>query len=258
MWAKRLFGVLITKFILMKQFAILAGAMALLSAPSCFFIDDDNIGNCVNGKGDQVTQVLNIPDFSGITLSIAADVYIEQGAEQKVEVTAQENIIDNIERDVQGNIWNIDFEKCAFDFTDVRITITVPDLESVRISSSGNVFGTGQWNLNLLDLLISGSGDIDMDLDAVSIDATISGSGDMSLTGQTQTLDVLTSGSGDFEGFGLVAQTADLTISGSGDIECQVTDAMDVTISGSGDVFYKGNPTIDVTISGSGELIDAN
>lgn len=229
----------------------------MLAIPSCIFIDDD-FGNCVNGGGDPVSEELDIPPFTGIALSIKADVFLEQGPEQKVVVTAQENIIDIIERDVDNGIWKIDFDGCAFSFTDVKITITLPELEKVVNSSSGDVRGIGQFDTNLLDLLISGSGDIDLDVTDVGIDATISGSGDIQLNGQTQDLDVLISGSGSFEGFGLQAQTADLTISGSGDIECTVLDDMDVTISGSGDVYYKGNPTIDVTISGSGKLIDAN
>ena len=242
----------------MKRFAFLAGALALFAIPSCIFIDDDPIGNCVNGKGDRVTQVLDIPDFTGIALATQAKVYIEQGATQKVEVTAQENIIELIKLDVQGGVWEIEFDHCAYDFSTVEIYITVPDLDKVTNSSSGDIYGEGQFDVNSIDLVNTGSGDIEMDIKSISIDATISGSGDMVMDGETQNLDVVVSGSGDFEGFGLDSQNADLTISGSGDIECTVTGQMDVTISGSGDVFYKGNPSIDVSITGSGKLIDAN
>lgn len=240
----------------MKRVSILAAVVAILTTPACFF--DDDFPHCVNGRGNPDTEVLDIPDFSGIELNIQADVYIEQGAEQRVEVRAQENIIDEIKRDVHGGVWEIEFERCAMDFSKVEIWITLPEVDLLRLSSSGNITGSGQIDANLLDLIISGSGDIELDVDAAGIDATISGSGDIRMFGQTQNLDVLTSGSGDFEGFGLEAENADLTISGSGDIECHVTGSMDVTISGSGDIFYKGNPAIDVNISGSGKLVNAN
>ncbi|MBK6902586.1 MAG: DUF2807 domain-containing protein [Saprospirales bacterium] len=240
----------------MKRFSLLAAMVSLLTMPACFL--DDDFPHCVNGKGDRTTEVLDIPDFSGIELNIHADVYIEQGAQQRVEIKAQENIIDLLKRDVKGGIWEIEFDRCAYDFSDVEITITMPGVDLLRLSSSGNIIGGGFFDANLLDLIITGSGDIELDVDATGIDATVSGSGDMRISGQTQTLDILISGSGDFEGFELEAENADLTISGSGDIECFVNGSMDVTISGSGDVFYKGNPAIDVGISGSGKLVNAN
>lgn len=241
----------------MKKFALMAGALALLTVPSCIFIDDD-IGNCVNGSGNQVSEELVLPAFTGVALSINADVYIEQGAEQKVVVTAQQNIIDLIELDVHDGVWDISFDGCAFSFSDVKITITVPEIEKLVLTSSGNIYGIGQLETNLIDLVNTGSGEIDLDLVDTGIDATITGSGDIQLSGQTQSLGVVVTGSGDFEAFGLEAEDAVLTISGSGDIECTVTGDLKVTISGSGDVYYKGNPSIDVTISGSGKLIDAN
>ena len=259
----------------MKQLAIMAGALTILAMPSCFLLNDDEV--CVNGRGDRITEVLAIPDFTGIELNIAADVYIVQGPEQKIEVEAQQNIIDLLNRDVRDDVWEIDFDRCTFDFSLVEITITVPDLNLIRINSSGDIDGIGQFLANDMEIVLagsgdlqldlvagivntrlSGSGDLDLDVEANGLDSVISGSGDFRTTGQTQDLDVLISGSGDFKGYGLEAKNAALKISGSGDIQCLVTDNMDVTITGSGSVHYKGNPQISVTITGSGDLVNEN
>ncbi|MBK7406955.1 MAG: DUF2807 domain-containing protein [Saprospirales bacterium] len=259
----------------MKQLAIVAGALAILAMPSCFLLNDDEV--CVNGRGDRVTELLAIPDFTGIELNIAADVYIVQGPAQKIEVEAQQNIIDLLKRDVRDDVWRIEFDRCTFDYSLVEITITVPDLNLIRINSSGDINGLGQFLANDMELVltgsgdlqldlvagkvntrISGSGDLELDVEANELDATISGSGDFRAAGQTQDLNVLTSGSGDFKGYELEAKNAALKISGSGDIQCLVTDNMDVTITGSGSVHYKGFPVINVTITGSGDLVNEN
>jgi hypothetical protein len=260
----------------MKRFATLAGLAVILTTSACFF-DDDHFGPCENGQGERVTRELNLPDFTAIDLRIDAQVYIEQGDEQFVEVRAQRNIIDLLNRDVRDGEWEIEFDQCAFDFSTVEIWITVKDLDRVGNSASGDIEGLSLFNLSTLDVFVSGSGDISLTVDAFDLDirnsgsgdieidvqasdvsARISGSGDVELYGFTDDLSVTVSGSGDFEGFGLEAQTADLTISGSGFIECWVTDYLDVFISGSGNVYYKGFPAIDVNITGSGDLINAN
>ncbi|MCB9283461.1 MAG: DUF2807 domain-containing protein [Lewinellaceae bacterium] len=240
----------------MKRFAWFAGIAAVLAMPSCFFFNDDEF--CVNGQGDRVAEVISLPDFTGIKLNMAADVYIKQGPEQKVVVEAQQNIIDILNRNVRNGVWDIEFDRCAYDFSLVEVTITVPDLNLIRINASGDIKGIGPFDANAMEIVISGSGDLQMDLSADPIDATISGSGDIQLAGQTPNLYVQVSGSGDFRGYDLEAKNADMKISGSGNIYCLVTDDMKANISGSGDIHYKGFPMIDVNISGSGDLINEN
>ena len=278
----------------MKQLAMLAGICVLMTTTSCLFFDEDPF--CENGRGDRVTEILNLPEFTGIHLGISATVFLKQGAEQKVEVFAQENIIEILERDVSNGVWDIEFEKCVFDFKDVEITITLTDLDEVKISSSGDIIGLDEFEVDDVELAISGSGDMELDLVANSVDVRISGSGDMELDlvaetidtrisssgdfdadidaddldvkitgsgdcqveGTVEDLEVSISSSGDFHGFDLESHDAMLRISGSGDIQCWVTDTMDVTISGSGSVYYIGYPSIDVEITGSGNLVDKN
>lgn len=242
----------------MKQFAVLTGLMVLMTLPACVFIDDDHGINCVNGHGDRVTEVLNLSNFSGISLTIPAKVFLRQGDEQRVEVEAQENIIDLIERDVRNEVWEIEFEDCAFSYSLVEITITLPDLDLVEITSSGDVYTLEQFEVGSLELRLSGSGNMRVDAATLDVDARISGSGDIRMDGTCQDLYVLISGSGDFEGFGLEAENAECIISGSGNIETLVTENLDVTISGSGNVYYRGTPLIDVSISGTGKVVNAN
>lgn len=228
-----------------------------LTVSSCFFDDEGHFG-CLNGEGPVVSEELNLADFDGVELSISADVIIRQGSEQEVIVEGKQNVIDELERDVKNGIWDIDIKGCVRDNNDMKIFITLPDISSLKISGSGSIESENFLIVEDIDLRISGSGDMDLDIEANRIDAKISGSGEMLLDGLTDHLDFKISGSGDLHAFGLETQSAIVEISGSGDAEVHAATDLDVKISGSGNVTYRGNPSLNVKITGSGKVIDGN
>jgi hypothetical protein len=239
--------------------SIVAILIASLSFTSC---DKEVI--CTDGDGAIITKTLSIADFTGIDLEEAGDVIISQGATQEVVVTGHSNIVNKLKTDVSGDIWKIDLGRGCFDNYELTIMVTVPDLETVRLSGSGNITVndfTGQNND--LELDISGSGEMFLNTfnSPNNLNVNISGSGAITfyeeITGVNK-LDLRISGSGEFYGFLVNADECKIKVSGSGDCEVSVNDELDVNISGSGNVYYKGNPTLTQHISGSGTLINAN
>jgi len=220
--------------------------------------DDDDFQGCTSGRNETVTQVLDLNTFDGIKLKIDADVFINQGDEQRVEVEAQQNIIDLIETDVQGRTWEIEFDDCVRQHNSIKIYITIPSIDLITISGSGFVRGENTFTVEDIDLRINGSGDIDLALEADEVDGEITGSGKIILEGSTREFDLSIAGSGDYSTFDLDAQRGDIKITGSGDAEVYVAEFLDIRISGSGDVFYKGFPNLNVEINGSGRVVDAN
>lgn len=227
----------------------------VLFTTSCGLSDDDGLFNCERGEGPIVTEELNIDEFRGVELDISADVFITQGSEFSVTVEGEENIINELDLDVTGNVWHICFEDCVRNHDDLNIFITMPVIDYLKIDGSGSITGENFFEVDDLELKISGSGDMDLGVGADDIDAKISGSGKMILEGDAERLDFKVSGSGDLRAFDLVVEKANVTISGSGDVEVNVTDDLDIKISGSGDVYYKGNPSVSIDITGSGEVI---
>ena len=71
------------------------------------------------------------------------------------------------------------------------------------MSGSGSIIGEGNWNLDDLDMSVTGSGDVSLSVDCDDLSARISGSGEIGLDGTAQTLDLTITGSGDFEGLNL-------------------------------------------------------
>jgi len=212
----------------------------------------------VVGDGPVRTETRTTNNFSGIDLRISGNVYYKPDAAYKVEIAAQQNILDVIETYVSNGKLVIKFKN------DVRVrahesivvTLSGPQMNSLRVSGSGNITTTGLINTTNMDIDISGSGNVDVqNITASFLDANISGSGNISIDGGTITEEKLKiSGSGNIDLQDVESTKANTTTSGSGDMWISVSKNLDVTISGSGSVRYKGNPIINTSISGSGKV----
>jgi hypothetical protein len=104
-----------------------------------------------------------------------------------------------------------------------------------------------------LDLKLSGSGSMDLNLKAKNLRTEMPGSGTVLLRGTVDEQSADISGSGKIDGYDLATKRSEITISGSGAAEVNVSDEIVARISGSGAVYYRGNPErINEDISGSG------
>ncbi len=238
------------------HFFFLPFLLTCLVTTSC--VDDDGFfRDCERGRGPVVEEVLNITEFTGIDLKIAANVYITQNDFFEVVAKGEQNIIDELELDVRNGTWDIEFDDCMKDY-ELDIFITLPKVTFLAISGSGEILGETFFDPQDITLRISGSGDMCLGLYSEHIDAKITGSGEIELEGASEQLDLKITGSGDLGSFNLITERADINISGSGDASVHVLEFLRVKISGSGDVFYKGFPDLDIDISGSGDVRDAN
>ncbi|MEM1215474.1 MAG: head GIN domain-containing protein [Bacteroidota bacterium] len=229
-------------------------AFGILVLSGC--VDDSDW--CLRADGPIVTETLNLAEFNSIALHMSARVELTQGEVQEVIFEGREDILDRLELNVRNGVWDIDYDGCLRDVDSPTLFITVPELEDVRVTGSGEIYSTNTFLVPEIDLSITGAGRIDMAVEVSELDADISGSGEIFVEGSTLELDVRISGSGDFRGFDCPTLTSDLRISGSGRIRTYTENELDALISGSGDILFKGNPELFVSISGSGEVIDAN
>jgi hypothetical protein len=230
-------------------------SLVFISAMALFFISCKK----VFGDGPVITETRNIVNFSGVDLRASADVYFRQDPNFKVEVSAQQNILDVLETYISGGKLVIKFKNdvSVRSHEQIRVVVSAPSANSLRVSGSGDITTTGTFVSNSMDMSVSGSGTIHVtDINTNYLDATISGSGNLRVDNGIATEEKLRiSGSGDIDLTNVAATTATTTTSGSGSIRLTVSQSLNVTISGSGSVYYKGYPSINTSISGSGKLI---
>ncbi|MEN0047428.1 MAG: head GIN domain-containing protein [Bacteroidota bacterium] len=214
---------------------------------------------CEKGEGPTVSKELSLPPFHSLVLDMSAEVFLTQGEAQSITVEGQENIIDKLELDVRNETWAIDLDQnCTYNNNGLKIFITLPEIRRLEVDGSGDILGENTFTGEKIDLLIDGSGDMDLALEVKELSARIEGSGDFELEGLTDIARYYVRGSGDINAFDLETLDADVEIRGSGSVEVTAIDFLKIDIDGSGDVFYKGNPELDIRVDGSGDVKDAN
>lgn len=209
----------------------------------------------------QNREVRDVENFTRISFGFPGKLYLKQGSPQKVELEGSRDILEEVETEVDNGRLKIGKEGKWFKWdNDDKITvyITVPNIEGVAVSGSGDIIGQSRIRTNDLDLNVSGSGSLSLEAEARGdVDANVSGSGNLTFKGHCASFESDVSGSGRVELDATIDDTADFGISGSGKIEARGTaDEVKTNISGSGKVLAADLRTnrCEVRISGSGDV----
>lgn len=203
-----------------------------------------------------------VPSFSEISLRISGTVYLEQGTRQNLRIEAKPSTLDEIITEVKGRELIIRFKSSnyfwqSFNPGKIEIYVTVPEVNSLAVSGSGDIVAGDLIETRILDLAVSGSGDISLkDLKAERVKAAVSGSGNILIEngGVADELVLAISGSGNVKAENFEAKTVEAKISGSGSCSVHAAESLDATVAGSGSVLYSGNPQLDTSILGSGRV----
>src|ERR1035437_5402429 len=127
-------------------------------------------------------QTRKVEPFTEISLRIDAKVHLQQGDKQNVVVIAKQSTLDELITEVKDGKLIIrfptkDFFWKTFQPGEITINITVPEINGLGISGSGDIIAEDQIKTKTLDMAISGSGNIRFsDLAAERVKAAISGS----------------------------------------------------------------------------------
>lgn len=208
------------------------------------------------------TEKRETSPFNEISLLITAELYIEQGDEYSIEVTAKPQTLYKLIADIDDermiirysfhDMWFSNFEPGP-----VSIKVITPDIDRLSITGSGNIIAEKPIETRHLDLYITGSGDINIaNLNCKSIEAIIAGTGDIILAGNdTLTeLNVIIAGSGNMRANLIPARFGSIKIGGTGNCNVNVSEYLNAWVLGSGNITYSGSPEINSTITGSGNI----
>lgn len=184
---------------------------------------------------DTTTQSRSVDAFESIDVSGSVDVDVEVGPTLSVEVEASPKIIEDIQTVVEGGTLQVRLARGVHvNAGRMLVRVTVPSLEGVSVS---------------------GSGDIEVDgLDEDSLSIAVTGSGDVEASGKAESVSFSVSGSGDIGARTLEVETATVQLRGSGDVRLSATKTVTGSIVGNGDVSVHGGATCTIAVSGSGDV----
>lgn len=210
----------------------------------------------------QKTENRKLSAFTEISLKIGANVHLSQGNDQTVEVKGKESTLQKLITEVRDRKLIIRYPTESFFSAKwnpgaVDVFITIPQIDGLDVVGSGSIIAEDKIETRILDLKVSGSGDIRIgNLKAEKVSSLLSGSGGLFLTAKEPASEfkALLSGSGNVKAAGFVANDVNVKIGGSGSCWVTAAKSLVVRILGSGSVFYRGNPAVDSSILGSGQI----
>ncbi len=218
-------------------------------------------GKRIKGNKNVISETRTVSDYDKISVSGSWDVKLVAGKEGEIQIKGEENILPYIETEVVGKTLKIRTQKGKNIYTTKPVEIIVPfqDLDGVSLCGSGSIVGKDEINSDDFDLSLSGSGDIELTINASYMKGRVTGSGDVVVSGSAKTLNAGVTGSGDFDARDLEAQSCNASVTGSGDLWVMAQESIEAKVTGSGDIVYYGQPSqVKVKTSGSGDVTAKN
>lgn len=233
------------------KLALFAGALATggLIASAIF-------KETVTGSGKAATEDRQVGAVTDVTLSGIGNLTIRQGDTPGLSVTADDNLLPLIETETSGKKLSIR-TKSGFNLkptAPMTITLTVPKLERLSVSGTGNAT-TEKLTGENLTVKLSGAGNATLrDVTCKTLTISLSGAGNATITGSAEKATATISGAGEIDASGFKVAAAEVKVSGAGNASVWATDTLKAKVSGAGDVTYKGSPKIDKKVSGAGSV----
>ena len=211
----------------------------------------------VTGNGDVQKEKRETRDFTGIRTSSGIDVYLSQGSSHSVTVEADQNLLEYIVTEVDGNTLRIYPDDVNIRRAErMRVYVTMVTVESLKTSSAGDIIGETPVNAESLKISTSSSGDVKLEVYADELFLKTSSAGDITLKGTASYVEASTSSAGDIKASALEVEEADLSASSAGDIKITVTERLRARASSAGDIHFYGNPPyVDARSSSGGDVV---
>lgn len=204
-------------------------------------------GKVVNDKN---AEKRDVKGFHGISVSAGIDLYLSQGNEEAVAVSASDaNYRDKIRTEVKDGVLDIYIDKngdhWGWGDHKLKAYVSFRDLDILKASGGSDVYAADGIKGGKLKIELAGGSDLKGKVD-ISGDLVItqSGGSDVDISGTVSSLSVHATGGSDMNGYGLSTQVCNVMASGGSDVHITVSKELNVTASGGSDVFYKGTAVV--------------
>ncbi|HJS54381.1 MAG TPA: head GIN domain-containing protein [Chitinophagaceae bacterium] len=212
---------------------------------------------------DPNVEPRNLSGFHAIKISNAFEVFISQGNEDGVAISAskaeyREKIITRVENGVLIVRFDDDkkfWKNWSGDKTRLKAYISVKTLDKLSVSGACDVFFEEGVSAEELVIDLSGASDLKGRVETKKLTIDISGASDATISGNAATLNVGASGASDFKAFDLVTNYCDARATGASSVNITVNKELSASASGASSVRFKGEGLIrDIKTSGSSNV----
>lgn len=225
----------------------------MVLATSCGISED-----CFKGNGNQVIQLFPLENFTKIKVYDGVGLVIKEGTNYEVKVITSNNILDNLEVKLQGNMLVVkDNSTCniARDYGLTTVYVTAPNITEIHSKTDQDIRSDGVLNYSDLKLISidlsdgAGTGDFRLSLNTINLYVESNNVSNFYLTGQSQNLHVFFSwGNGIFYGENLIVNIITIYHRGSNNIFLFPINSIEGNIYATGNVVLKNNPIVSPNV----------
>lgn len=197
---------------------------------------------------DPNAELRPVKGYHGIEVSSAINLYLSQGDEETVAVSAPDaQLRDRIRTEVVDGILKISLEgkHWSLGSTKLKAYVSFTTLDKLAASGASDIFVDGVITGDHLFIDLSGASDFKGAINVKELQLDQSGASDAHITGAVSgTATIHSSGASDVKGYDLVIQNCEVHASGASDIRLTVNKELSAEVTGASSVIYKGEGTI--------------
>lgn len=209
------------------------------------------------GSGNMVTRVEDVASFNRISVSGAFYVEVVPGdAEHRVQVTADDNIMDDVLVTVVDGELKIRMRSgVSYNNVYPKVIINTSSLEKISTSASAKVKVKNTLKSSgKMQFETSSSGTIIADVDAPSIYADASSGSTIELSGRTKNSNVQGSSGSSIKASELLSENTDVQVSSGASAKVHASVTLKAAASSGGNVDYKGAGSVSSQVSSGGSI----
>ena len=210
---------------------------------------------------DANAEVRTVSSFTAIEVSGAIDLYLSQGTEEAVAISAaSDEIKSRIRTEVRGSTLRIYLDGKGINWklwnnNKMKAYVTFKTLNGIEASGACNVKATGLIKQTDLKIELSGASDFSGDVAIGKLRLNASGASNIKISGKAESTNVDASGACTIRAYDLATDNCKLDASGASNIRITVNKELNAQASGGSSVFYKGSGLIrDISASGGASV----
>jgi hypothetical protein len=209
---------------------------------------------------DKNAETRNVSGFHAIHVQSGIDLYLTQGAEEAVAVSANDVEYRNrIKTEVEDGVLKIYMDHSGFHWNmgnkKLKAYVSIKAIDGLEASGGSDVYLQETIKSEKLHIGLSGGSDLKGKVDVREMSINQSGGSDVDLSGSVNDLRVEASGGSDLHGYELVTNYCKINATGGSDSHITVNKELKAEASGGSDIYYKGTGVVnEIRSSGSSSV----
>ncbi len=194
----------------------------------------------VKGNGQVASSTRKLAAFQSIDVSGAVNVLVATNKPQKVTLTTDSNLLNDIDTDV------IDGTLVIKTRNGVLINPSITPSLTIYVNKLTAIHAAGAVNINVTNLKTD------------ELFVQTEGASNVSLRGEVNDLTITTTGATKIEAVPLQANNVAVNIDGAGKVRIHALIKLKIHINGAGTIEYAGDPEITQRVYGVGRILKIN